>query len=96
MLHDLTVRLRLYAAGLSSNHRDGDFTTDLGSIHALQVHESLQSLGDVDFDINRMSEGYPNASTVTEEYVEDAMRWILEPWNKRGILNIHYKWHYRP
>ena len=92
MLHNLTIHLSLHAAGLSSNHRDGDFTIDLGPIHALQVQESLQSLGNIDFDFD-VSLG-PNASTVTQEYVENTVRRILEPWNKRGILNIHYEWYY--
>ena len=92
MLHDLTIHLSLHAAGLSSNHRDGDFTIDLGPIHALQAQESLQSLGNIDFDFD-VSLG-PNASTVTQEYVENTVRRILEPWNKRGILNIHYEWYY--
>ena len=90
MLHDLTIHLLLEVSGLSSNHRDGDFTIDLEPIHALQVQESLQSLGNIDFDCyGELSSS--DALTVTEKYMEDAMRCILEPWNKRGILNIHYE-----
>ena len=92
MLHNLTIHLNLHTVGLSSNHLDGDFTidSDLGLIHALQVQESLQSLGNIDFRFRVLGS---NASTVTQEYVENTVRRILEPWNKRGILNIHDKWY---
>ena len=88
MLHDLILQLPWDVSSLSS---DDNFTIDLGPIHALQVQESLQSLGNIDFHF-RMFPG-SNASTVTQEYMENTVRRILEPWNKRGILNIHHEWY---
>ena len=89
MLHDLSLLLELDVSSLSS---DDDFTIDLGPIHALQVQESLQSLGNIDFDFDVLLAS-SNASTMTQEYVENAVRRILEPWNERGILNIQYGWY---
>ena len=83
MLHDLILQLQLDVSSLSS---DDDFTIGSGPIHALQVQESLQSLGNIDFDFDVLLGS--NASTMTQEYVENTVRRILEPWNKRGILNV--------
>ena len=88
MLHDLTIQLSLNVSDLSSNHWDGDFAIDLGPIHALQTQESLQTLGNIQLDVIMQAGGVFSTATITQEYAEDRMRWILEPWNKRGILNV--------
>ena len=104
MLYDLVIVMHIHRSCLYPDHPDSDFTTiDLGPVHALQNQKTLRTLKilrsvvTISTSTDSTSEATETQSVanvtqsvaeVARELVKDRLHLILEPLDKRGILQI--------